>query len=275
MVDGARTRWWPLLVMDAAAHLLGTNTWCFASRRAFYQHKALFDAILTVVADQNEDLYYALASGHHSHLLGSTTADGLTSAISCSHALSLQLTPLPMPWQTMDQLKAYLLADSPSKSKLKYTQVIDFFQQHHLFAHYSMHEVLHLLISKVIVYFACGHFADDLPGRSPKASPKSSPKAKSSAPAAVAKAAPMRCRPTNHKRSHSEMTEMTEVTEHDDRPSDLSMSVSPDIFDALFDFDDNSRSSMTSFCDCLECSNAHFLEDDLQSLLTDCCCSDC
>lgn len=236
VVDGARSRWWPLLVMDAAIHLLDSNTWCFSSRRAFNQHKALFDAILVVLAEQDEVFYNALASGQHAGLLdGPGDENGWTAALACSQALPLQLSPLPAPWQTSDQLKDYLMSDTPSKSKLKFMLIIEYFHKHDLFT-CSLQEVLRLLVVKVIVFFACGRYTDDSTSR-------------------------LRVyRPLNRKRRHDEISENDEM-----RTSmsyeDLSV---PDVFEEIFADDStttmspmtSSSASSLAFCSCAECSRS-------------------
>lgn len=51
MVDGARDRWYPLLLLDAAWGLLWSNDFQFASKKAFNQRKVLYDSIVRVLRD--------------------------------------------------------------------------------------------------------------------------------------------------------------------------------------------------------------------------------
>eukprot|EP01033_Poteriospumella_lacustris_P010949 gene10951-7789_t len=51
VVDGARDRWYPLLLLDAAWGLLWSNDFQFASKKAFNQRRVLYDSIAHVLRD--------------------------------------------------------------------------------------------------------------------------------------------------------------------------------------------------------------------------------
>lgn len=46
MIDGARDRWYPLLLLDAGLSLLLTDEYTFISKKAFNQKKVLYDSII-------------------------------------------------------------------------------------------------------------------------------------------------------------------------------------------------------------------------------------
>lgn len=179
VVDGARARWWPLLVFDGMLHLLMLNTWSFASRRAFNQHRVFFDAVLAAIEDADSDLFQELSRGQHSNILSFSTPqatplddqvdleDGWHRAVVCSQALpGLTITPMPAPWQSYSQLKEQLLVDPPTKSKLKFLLIIEYFMQHALCRRGGLEVLVKHVLAKVIVHFACGLYSDDPAGRS-------------------------------------------------------------------------------------------------------------
>jgi hypothetical protein len=49
VIDGARDRWYPLLLLDAALGLLWSNDFSFNSKKAFNQRKVLYDCIVRVL----------------------------------------------------------------------------------------------------------------------------------------------------------------------------------------------------------------------------------
>eukprot|EP00981_Chlorochromonas_danica_P014132 scaffold7410_cov169-Ochromonas_danica.AAC.17 len=178
VVDGARARWWPLLVFDGMLHLLMLNTWSFASRRAFNQHRVFFDAVLAAIEDADSDLFQELSRGQHSNILSISPPqatplddqvdleDGWHRAVVCLRALpGLTITPMPVPWQSYVQLKEQLLVDPPTKSKLKFLLIIEYFMQHALSRRGGLEVLVKHVLAKVIVHFACGLYSDDPAGR--------------------------------------------------------------------------------------------------------------
>lgn len=159
VVDGARGKWCPLLLLDAMVQLLNTRSWCFTSRRVFDQRKALADAVLDVLAESDWDFFCTLAAGTHSNLLdGLQTDDGWLIALACSNALPLQVTSLPYQWQSMEGFMGKCLTDLAGRARCRFLHILNCFCVHDRLNSYNLQEIVRLVVVRIIVYFACGRY---------------------------------------------------------------------------------------------------------------------
>ncbi len=117
VVDGARSRWSSLILIDASIYLLEFEEFNSTSRRAFNQQQVLYDCIVGEMQRSCPGLYERyLAARLASH----TT----------NQASAISFVPLKAPWCTAAQLKKHLLSDPTSKSREKFVGIIE-----SLFAH--------------------------------------------------------------------------------------------------------------------------------------------
>jgi hypothetical protein len=168
--------------------------WNFVSRRAFNQHKALFDCILHEVKTHNDAFFHALSGGTYTSILmptvtqrpedmptteaavvaaraGTVTTEsetedpiaGFTQALECLAKIpGLTLQQSIHQWTSLQQWREHAMQDPPSKSKPKYTVLIDYFVHHPLFnSHWSLHEIMAILIAKVIVFYGRGQYTEE------------------------------------------------------------------------------------------------------------------
>lgn len=179
VVDGARVRWFPLLLLDAMIFILHNNFFRFATRRAFNQLEILYGCILEEIQSvdikfyddlkrlsfqevlawpvQNSPVIYDDMSKEEQEIVLSREEDNnLQVSFDCARKFAnLELEPIGFPWNSIDALKNHVIQDPPSKSKQKFLIIIDYLSRHHSFAHpeYSFHEIVRAVVCKVLAYF--------------------------------------------------------------------------------------------------------------------------
>jgi hypothetical protein len=108
VVDGAKTRWCHLLLIDGLISLLELREINNSSRRTFNQHQILLECIV-------EELELAGPALYNSYKAGQAVSSGLVVAVS----------DIEHPWDDVLQLRQLLLSDPTTKSKVKFLGITD------------------------------------------------------------------------------------------------------------------------------------------------------
>jgi hypothetical protein len=184
VVDGARARWFPLILLDAMIFILHNNFFRFGTRRAFNQVEVLYNCILEEVHASDFDFYDELSKQAYleqlnwadkmdvKHLNNNPhNGDGeddqgfamereemsnLLISVNCANKFpDLAVADIAFPWNSVETLKNHLLRDPPSKSKQKYMLIIDYLTSHRSFLKSSLDftDLIKATICKVLAYF--------------------------------------------------------------------------------------------------------------------------
>lgn len=168
VIDGARTRWANLLLLDAMVYFVGFEDFNFFSRRTFNQQKELYDCIMSELllidptfhhelqeykGDPSRESLLDVSSLLHlneNHLLST-----LPALSQFTHSPRVALSPLEDPWSDFPHLRHFLLQDQPSKSRLKFLAIIDLLCAHeHLGScGFDLGRVVEVVLLKVLFLF--------------------------------------------------------------------------------------------------------------------------
>lgn len=113
MVDGAKTRWCQLLLIDGLVSLHELREINTSSRRSFNQHQILLECIVEEVELSAPELHSAYKLGH---------------ASAAEHRVIL--TTLDHPWGDVEKLQEALLSDPTTKSKTKFVGIVQSLLSH-------------------------------------------------------------------------------------------------------------------------------------------------
>jgi hypothetical protein len=108
VVDGAKTRWCHLLLIDGLISLIELREINNSSRRSFNQHQIFLECIV-------EELELAGPALYNSYKAGQAASSGLVVAVS----------GIEHPWNDVLQLRQLLLSDPTTKSKVKFLGITD------------------------------------------------------------------------------------------------------------------------------------------------------
>jgi hypothetical protein len=108
VVDGAKTRWCHLLLIDGLISLIELREINNSSRRSFNQHQILLECIV-------EELELAGPALYNSYKAGQAASSELVVAVS----------GIEHPWNDVLQLRQQLLSDPTTKSKVKFLGITD------------------------------------------------------------------------------------------------------------------------------------------------------
>jgi hypothetical protein len=108
VVDGAKTRWCHLLLIDGLISLIELREINNSSRRSFNQHQILLECIV-------EELELAGPAFYNSYKAGQAASSELVVAVS----------GIEHPWNDVLQLRQLLLSDPTTKSKVKFLGITD------------------------------------------------------------------------------------------------------------------------------------------------------
>jgi hypothetical protein len=177
VIDGARTRWCPLLLLDAILSLLLSHSNIFPTRRAFCQQQVLLHCILDEIYAINSGLYMTLyqqeyigafsaissqlaqpptASKLSSPIMHETSIDTFHESLALVNMFSgLEIKQSSLKWSSITNVCNHASEDPPSKSKSKYLSIVQFFFQHFAFAQcgVSMEMLYTAVISKALLWF--------------------------------------------------------------------------------------------------------------------------
>mmetsp|Transcript_15820 Transcript_15820/g.17129 ORF Transcript_15820/g.17129 Transcript_15820/m.17129 type:complete len:632 (+) Transcript_15820:365-2260(+) len=179
VVDGARARWFPLLLLDALIFILHNNYFRFATRRAFNQLEVLYDCILEEVkishpiffeklqgldfqeglswpVEQSATIYEDTSEEEEQAILSREEDSNLLISFACAAKFpGLEIEDIAFPWGSIEELKGRMIEDPPSKSKQKFLAIIDYLSRHHSFTHheFSFPDLLRAAVCKVLAYF--------------------------------------------------------------------------------------------------------------------------
>eukprot|EP01038_Epipyxis_sp_PR26KG_P007234 gene7234-9865_t len=110
VIDGARSRWCRLILLDGLLFLLNKNKVKFGSKRSFNQAAVLHDCMLESMLSNN----------------ASVSKNELDD-------FDVNIKELQFPWTSLANLKAHALLDTPSKSRSKFLKDIDLLTSHPIF----------------------------------------------------------------------------------------------------------------------------------------------
>eukprot|EP01032_Pedospumella_encystans_P019186 gene19186-21822_t len=117
VVDGAKSRWCNLILIDAVIFLLELREFNEGSRRSFDQQQVLLECIVTDIKLTSPLVYQSYINGD---------CKGLAE-------LSIEVVGLESPWDTVDDLKRVLLSDPTSKSREKFVKIVESLFSHTAF----------------------------------------------------------------------------------------------------------------------------------------------
>jgi hypothetical protein len=189
VVDGARFRWCPLLLLDAVLYLLSHNGFQFPTRRAFCQQKVLYECILAELEESDNALFSDLFNKRYTAILKDAIKavefqsedeeedDDVEDSrfddeekvrvrenVTLEFALRfsdvfprMEFQQSNPNWASVSNLRAIALEDPPSKSKQKFITIVDFLSHHHAFylplPRVSVDVIFKAIICKVLAYF--------------------------------------------------------------------------------------------------------------------------
>jgi hypothetical protein len=182
VVDGARTRWYPLLLLDAIIFILHNNFFRFATRRAFNQLEILYNCILEEIqatdpafydrlrkldfqetlswpvddSSSQPTIYEDMSPYEQEMILTKEERKNLGISFNCYKKFEgFELVDVEFPWNSIDALKGHVIEDPPSKSKQKFLAIIDYLSRHHSLqcSSYSFSDLLSAVVCKVLAYF--------------------------------------------------------------------------------------------------------------------------
>lgn len=156
VVDGARTKWCSLLMLDAMIFLLENDRFNPVSRRAFNQHDILLRCVLEELRTPHPALYEALVSNMNltrSVEFPSMSTDAISSHCRRIPDLTVQVHDLrASAWHSLNTLRDLCLSDPTAKSKGKFLSIIDELCGHTVLGafHYEMDSITEAVLKKAI-----------------------------------------------------------------------------------------------------------------------------
>ena len=145
VVDGARSKWSNLLILDGFIYLLNFDEFNSASRRAFNQHQVLHRCILDEFKRRNDEVVWNSISNEN------LSDELIYNMIVVENRL--------FPWNNLQELRNYLLIDPTAKSRGKYLNIIDSLFDHVTLLKYEYdlpQIIMHVIVKSLLSFKDAG-----------------------------------------------------------------------------------------------------------------------